>query len=380
MTTGETIPVLADAEARLTIEVHEPEGGASTLARDALAGVFARPKTLPPKYFYDERGSKLFAAICDQPEYYLTRAEETLLRRAAPEVIRIAQPTNLVELGSGDARKIRPLLTAARHAGLRPRYVPLDVSESTLRQSSLALLDKFPWLRIHGIVGDYEQHLQRLPPGEGRLVAFLGSTIGNLDPRETRRFLRRLAARLCPGEHFLLGTDLVKSRRTLEAAYNDAAGITAGFNLNVLYVLNRELGAAFDPEAFEHVAYFNARASRIEMHLRAVRPLCVRMTRLRRTVRFKAGEMLRTEISRKFTRSRVERMLAAAGFDLVRWFVPRGGEFALSLARKAPFPRSRRIGLQSAGNSRQNERPSGTTIFLGIRAPRKRVVVTSSGA
>ena len=319
---------------RFRVDVRVTNGDASSLLEDARAGLANVPKSIPPKYFYDERGSKLFAAICDLPEYYLTRTEQALLDERAAEVIALTRPTHLVEIGSGDARKTRTLLDAIAGAGLRTAYLPLDVSEPTLRQSSLALLGEYPWLRIHGLVGDYERDLGLIPPGDRRLVAFLGSTIGNLDPRQTARFLKRLAARLGPQDHFLLGTDLVKSRDVLEAAYDDPAGVTAEFNLNLLEVLNRELGADFDPAGFEHVAFYNARAARIEMHLRARRAQRVRVAALGRTFRFAEDERMRTEISRKFTRASVERMLGAAGFRLLRWITPANGWFALSLSRR----------------------------------------------
>jgi L-histidine N-alpha-methyltransferase len=320
---------------RFTIAYGPSSGGEASLAKDALEGLSRRCKSLPPKYFYDERGCKLFAAICDLPEYYLTRTEQSLLEANAAEVIRVTRPAQLVEIGSGNARKTRALLDAIGNAGLETIYVPFDVSESTLRESSLALLGEYPWLRIRGLVGDYERDLAMMPAGEPRLVAFLGSTIGNLDRRQTARFLSRLAARLGPRDHFLLGTDLVKPRRLLEDAYDDAAGVTAEFNLNLLGVLNRELGARFDPAAFEHVARFNARAERIEIYLRSRRDQRVPVARLGRSFRFARGELMRTEISRKFTRASVERMLARAGLRLARWFTPPDSAFALSLSKLA---------------------------------------------
>jgi len=320
---------------RLRVHVRAPNGDAPSILEDARAGFARAPKSIPPKYFYDERGSKLFAAICDLPEYYLTRTEQALLETRAAEVIALTRPTHLVEIGSGDARKTRTLLDALAGAGMAAQYLPLDVSEATLRESCLALLGEYPWLRIHGLVGDYERDLDLIPPGDRRLVVFLGSTIGNLDARQTARFLKRLAARLGPRDHFLLGTDLVKSRDVLEAAYDDSAGVTAEFNLNLLHVLNRELGADFEPAAFEHVAFYNARAARIEMHLRARRAQRVRVRSLGRTVRFAADERMRTEISRKFTRASVGRMLGAAGLRMVRWHTPPDGWFALSLSRRA---------------------------------------------
>jgi L-histidine N-alpha-methyltransferase len=320
---------------RLRIDVHTAPGNGNTLPRDVLRGLSARSKFLPSKYFYDERGSELFARICDLPEYYPTRTEDALLRKVAKEVIAIARPSDLVELGSGDARKTRALLDALAASRTSARYIPLDVSEEILRRTALALLEEYPWLRVHGIVGDYEHHMERIPAGRRRLVLFLGSTIGNLNPRTTGLFLRHLAAQLRRGDHFLLGTDLVKPVEVLEAAYNDAAGVTAAFNRNILAVLNREIGADFDLDAFEHVAFWNHRASRIEMHLRAERSLAVRVEGLGRTFRFKSGEMIQTEISRKHTETSVARMLSAAGLNMKRWLPSDDGYFALSLSTPA---------------------------------------------
>ncbi len=317
---------------RLRIDVHEVPGDGDTLAKDVLCGLSAQPKYLPSKYFYDDRGSRLFARICDLPEYYPTRTEDRLLRNVAKQVIALARPSHLVELGSGDARKTRALLDALGASGTRATYVPLDVSEAMLRRTALALLEEYPWLRVHGIVGDYDHHLERIPEGRRRLVLFLGSTLGNLDARATAIFLRRMAAQLRRGDHFLLGTDLVKPTPVLEAAYNDAAGVTAAFNRNMLAVVNRELGADFELDAFEHVAFWNERASRIEMHLRAVRSLAVRVKALGRTFRFRKGETVRTEISRKYTRNAVADALSAAGLRLLRWLPSEDGYFALSIS------------------------------------------------
>jgi L-histidine N-alpha-methyltransferase len=317
---------------RLRIDVHEVPGDGNTLATDVLRGLSAQPKYLPSKYFYDDRGSRLFARICDLPEYYPTRTEDRLLRNVAKQVIALARPSHLVELGSGDARKTRILLDVLAANGTRATYVPLDVSEAMLRRTALALLEEYPWLRVHGIVGDYDHHLGRIPEGRRRLVLFLGSTLGNLNAQATAIFLRRVAAHLRRGDHFLLGTDLVKPAPVLEAAYNDAAGVTAAFNRNVLAVVNRELDADFELDAFEHLAFWNERASRVEMHLRAARSLAVRVKGLGRTFRFRKGETIQTEISRKYTRNAVSDALSTAGLRLQRWLPSEDGYFALSIS------------------------------------------------
>ena len=321
-------------EDRFSIEIHFDPGERLSLPEDALRGLSARQKYIPSKYFYDARGSELFAEICDLPEYYPTRTEHALLERIAAEVIAESRPDQIVELGSGDARKTRSLLDVVGRNGRSARYVPFDVSESMLRESAENLLEEYPWLSVHGVVGDYERHLGEIPDTERKLVLFLGSTIGNFDNDRTRDFMRALSSRMRPGDHLLLGTDLVKSRSVLEAAYNDSAGVTAEFNLNVLNVLNRELGADFDLGAFEHAAFWRARSSRIEMHLRARRAQTVRVSKLARTFEFRRGETLLTEISRKFTRRSVSQILGGAGLRLVRWFPSEDGNFALSLSTK----------------------------------------------
>jgi L-histidine N-alpha-methyltransferase len=319
---------------RLRIDVHLGPASHSGLALDVRRGLSLRQKMVPPKYFYDDRGSKLFDAICNVPEYYLTRTEHALLTTAADEIVDLSIPEDLVEFGSGASRKTRLLLDALQRTGRRTRYVPMDVSESMLRRGTHALLGDYPELEIHAVVGDYEQHLDRLPNGRRRLVAFLGSTIGNLTPAEAHRFLRRVAEHMNPGDHFLLGVDVVKHGDVLHAAYNDTAGLTAEFNRNILRVINRELDATFDPAGFEHVAFFNADASQVEMHLRAHTTHAVEIHGLTLTVSFAAGETILTEISRKFTRPETETMLRGAGFEPVRWFEPENRYFGLALARR----------------------------------------------
>ena len=310
---------------------------AAALADDARAGLTATPKWLSPKWLYDERGSRLFDAITRLPEYYLTRREREILAARAPEIAVTARADTLVELGSGTSEKTRLLLDALADAGVLRRFVPFDVSESTLRDSAAAVAREYPGIEVEGVVGDFQRHLDALPAGvTSRLVAFLGSSIGNLGPRERERFVVALARVLGPGETLLVGFDLVKDRARLEAAYDDAAGVTAEFNRNVLNVLNRELDADFDVAAFEHVAFYDAENEWIEMRLRSVRSQQVSLRALGLEIRLEAGEDIRTEISAKFRRDRVEAELVAAGFELRRWWTDAAGDFALALARRAP--------------------------------------------
>lgn len=321
------------AAAQITVDCVLADGAERTLAEDVLDGLTRPFKELPPKHFYDARGSQLFDAICELPEYYPTRTERAILTEHAGAIARLTQATELVELGSGSADKTRVLLDAMRENGALRRYVPVDVSETALRASARRLVDEYPGLSVHGLVGDFERHLHRLPEPDGRrLVCFLGGTLGNFTPGHRRRFLRGLRGHLGDGGHLLLGVDLVKDPRVLEAAYDDAAGVTAAFNRNVLAVVNRELGADFDLDAFDHVAFFDTEREWIEMRLRARSPQVVRVARLDLTVRFAAREELRTEISTKFRRPRLERELAAAGLDLAGWFGDGDGRFAVAVA------------------------------------------------
>jgi L-histidine Nalpha-methyltransferase len=316
----------------IEIEVHlRPDG--ATMARDVRLGLTADPKELAPKYFYDERGSQLFERITELPEYYPTRAErEILTQRSAEIVVAAGQPQTLVELGSGSAAKTRHLLSAMRAAGCLTTYVPVDISEEITRETAEALVVEYPGLAVRGLVCDFEHDLERIPDGGCRLVAFLGGTIGNLYPEDRRRFLTRIAALLEPGDKVLLGTDLVKDPARLEAAYDDSQGITAEFNKNVLAVLNRKLGGDFDLDCFEHVARYDADAARMDIRLRSLRDQTVRLDGLDLTVRFAAGEEMRTEISAKFTRRRLEGVYREAGLRPDGWFTDAAGDYALSLA------------------------------------------------
>lgn len=323
----------ARAQERFAAEL-AASAGESTLAEDVRAGFRLRQKRLPAKYFYDERGSRLFEEICDLPEYYLTRTEQRLLDEFSSEIIAESVPTDLVELGSGAAKKTRALLDAAERTGVPLRYVPFDVCEPALRESAERLLADYPWLSVHALVGDYERDLERMPGGARRLVAFLGSTMGNFSHAEAAAFLARLGGLLHEGEHLLLGADLAKPVAQLEAAYNDTAGVTAEFNRNLLRVLNRELRANFDLDEFEHVAFFNPADSQIEMHLRSKRRQRVSIGDLGLVVNFSAGETIHTEVSRKFTIDELERLTAEAGFVIRRCYTPEDESFGLVLAMK----------------------------------------------
>ena len=307
-----------------------------TLADDVLDGLTRPLKELPPKHFYDARGSELFDAICELPEYYPTRTERLILEAHADDIAERSGAVELVELGSGSATKTRVLLDAMARAGTLTRYVPVDVSATTVEAVAELFAEEYPGLAVHGLVADFERHLGHLPAPVGpRLVAFLGGTIGNFPPGSRRRFLRSLAKVLGADGHLLLGTDLVKDPRVIEAAYDDSAGVTAQFNLNVLHVLNRELGADFDVDAFEHVAFYDREREWVEMRLRAIQPQHVRVEALDLEVDFAAREELRTEISAKFTHDRLRADLAAAGLDLVETFTDADELFAVSLARLA---------------------------------------------
>jgi L-histidine N-alpha-methyltransferase len=324
------------AEQRIVIESFLGGGDHRTLADDVLDGLTRPFKELPPKHFYDAVGAELFDQICDLPEYYPTRCERAILVERSAEIVQRTGAAELVELGSGTAAKTRLLLAAMHEAGTLDRYVPIDVTESMVRASAQRLVDEFDGLRVHGIVGDFERHLEHVPEpidGRPRIVAFLGGTIGNFTPGSRRRYLRTLSQLLGPDDFLLFGTDLVKDPAIIEAAYDDSAGVTAAFNRNVLTVLNRELDANFEPDAYDHVAFFDRDREWIEMRLRARRPQRVLVGQLGLRLTFAAGEELRTEISAKFTPERIRGDLAAAGMELVDSLTDQDGLFALNLAR-----------------------------------------------
>ncbi len=327
---------MAATAEQIEIEVHLPEGGTlAGLAEDVREGLSCPFKEIPPKYFYDERGSQLFEAITELPEYYPTRAERSILDSRAAEIVAAAAPTTLIELGSGAAAKTRCVLDAMSAADSLETYVPVDISEEITRRVAEELVAEYDGLRVHGVVCDYETHLERVPREEGALIAFLGGTIGNFRPGPRRSFLARIATLMYPGDRFLLGTDLVKDTAILEAAYNDSQGVTAEFNKNVLAVLNRELGANFDPGQFEHVAFFDDENEWIDIRLRSLAEQFIDLTELDMRTHFARNEEMRTEISTKFTRERLEASYADAGLELVEWWTDPDALYALSLAEPA---------------------------------------------
>ncbi|WP_410616822.1 L-histidine N(alpha)-methyltransferase [Amycolatopsis sp. lyj-109] len=314
---------------------HHRSGDAVTaeLRADVVAGLTAAQKWLPPKWFYDADGSELFEKITQLPEYYPTRSEREVLAAHAGDVAELTGAHTLVELGSGSSEKTRLLLDALTAHGTLEAFVPLDVSESALAEAAEAISKDYPDLAVRGVVGDFTQHLALLPDGQPRVVAFLGGTIGNFLPPERAAFLRSVRDVLDEGEWLLLGTDLVKDAAILERAYDDAAGVTAEFDKNVLRVINARLGANFDPDEFEHVSHWDADNEWIEMRLRARRDLTVEIPGADLTVTFAAGEHIRTEISAKFRPGGVEAELAAAGFALEHWWTDSQQRFGVSLAK-----------------------------------------------
>jgi L-histidine N-alpha-methyltransferase len=310
----------------------EPDELAADMRRDVARGLRATPKELASKYFYDEEGSALFDAITRLPEYYPTRTERGILLARADEIAERSGADTLIELGSGTSEKTRILLDALQRRGALQRFVPFDVDESTLKSAAVAVSGEYSGVAVHAVVGDFERHLGLLPGGGRRMVAFLGSTVGNLNPEQRAQFLAEIRAGLEPGDTFLLGTDLVKDVRRLEAAYDDSAGVTAAFNRNLLHRLNRELDADFAPDRFEHVALFDKEREWIEMRLRSSVDQTVTVAELGLTVPFAAGEEMRTEISAKFRPDGLSAELTAAGLRLVELWTDPAGDFALSLS------------------------------------------------
>ncbi|MBB5775478.1 L-histidine N(alpha)-methyltransferase [Nonomuraea jabiensis] len=302
------------------------------LERDVRMGLTSSPKWLPPKWFYDTAGSELFSRITRLPEYYPTRRELAILRGRAADLAAASRADTLVELGSGTSEKTELLLEALSAAGTLRAYTPVDVDAVTLEAAARRVAGRFAGLDVRAVCADFEHHLGLLPRTGRRMVAFLGGTIGNLEPVARRAFLKEVRATLRRGDTFLLGADLVKDTDRLVAAYDDAAGVTAAFNRNVLHVINRELRADFEPEAFEHVALYDERHEWIEMRLRAVRDLRVRVAELGLEVDFAAGEEMRTEISAKFRPEGLRAELAAAGFLVRRGYTDPDGDFTLILA------------------------------------------------
>jgi L-histidine N-alpha-methyltransferase len=304
------------------------------LHRDVTEGLSAPCKSLPSKYFYDEEGSRLFDEITRLPEYYLTRAEKQILKARSREIVMATGAATMIELGSGTSEKTRLLLDAFHRDGELRTFIPFDVDESTLRFATESLCAAYPGLRLRGIAGDFERHLDSLATTDRTLVVFLGSTIGNLDEPGRACFLRSVADNLKAGDSFLLGADLVKDVGEIEAAYNDSQGISAAFNLNILSVLNRRLGATFDLNGFEHVAEFDERDEAMHMQLRSLADQTVEIPDVAMKIGFSSGELIHTEISAKFRRAGLESELAEAGLDPSGWWTDPGGRFSLCLSAK----------------------------------------------
>jgi L-histidine N-alpha-methyltransferase len=322
------------AQQQITIDVHLPPGGPlSGMAADVRAGLTKPFKELSPRYFYDDRGSELFELITELPEYYLTRSERRILELHSREICAAAGgPATLIELGSGSAAKTRVLLDAMRDAGSLDAYAPVDISEQITRDTADAIAAEYG-IAVHGLVCDFERDLERIPLGGPRVIALLGGTIGNFEPAQRASFLARVANLLGDEDHFLLGTDLVKDRETLEAAYNDAVGVTAEFNKNVLAVLNERLGCDFDLDAFEHVAFWDEENLWMDIRLRALRRQVVNVSALEMQVAFDRGEEMRTEISTKFAREGLAGIYVESGLEMVGWWTDPQELFAVSLAR-----------------------------------------------
>lgn len=329
---GETLNELPNQ--RLSLQLLAGGESQSTLASDVRRGLYSLPKFLPPKYFYDTRGSFLFEQICDTPEYYPTRTEDALLAEYACEVIARIRPHTIVELGSGSSRKTRHFFDACEREEVLARYIPLDVCGDMLLHAAQDLMARYRWLQIAAIVGDYSAGLDSLPTADGsRLFLFLGGTLGNFSDAEAVKFLWDIRCNLREQDALLIGVDRVKDPQALHAAYNDAQGYTARFNLNVLDVLNRELNGDFKAADFTHEAFFNEPSAQIEMHLRAQRDHMVNLHALDMRVPFRAGETIRTEISRKFTPASLTRLLGRAGLRVERHYEADGGVYSLALAR-----------------------------------------------
>jgi L-histidine N-alpha-methyltransferase len=315
------------------VDVHlGPDDLRAALRADVARGLTTEPKELPPKWFYDERGSELFDQITRLPEYYPTVREREILLREAPAVAARTEADTVVELGSGTSEKTLALLDAFAGSGHLRRFVPFDVCEGFLRSSTEAIAARYPGLTVHGVVGDFEHHLDRLPTGGRRLIVFLGGTVGNLRPRERKEFLADLTAGMAPGDSLLLGTDLVKDVDRLVRAYDDAQGVTAAFNRNVLAVLNRELGADFVLDRFDHVARFDPDEEWIEMQLRSTAAQTARVLDIDLEASFAEGEEMRTEVSCKFRRDGVVGELGDVGLEVAEWWTDAAGDFAVSLS------------------------------------------------
>jgi len=324
-----------DVSGRIKIEERSRGVDYTTgLADDVLRGLVRERKVLPPKYFYDERGSLLFERICDLPEYYQTRTERSILERIAPDLVERTGGSVLVEFGSGSSAKTRVLLSAMEAAGMLRCYVPIDVSREMLLATAEELVHEYEGLDVHAVIGDFNDGLPTMREEGNRLIAFLGGTIGNLSHDEAVAFLRNVVREMTTGDRFLLGVDLVKDVSALNAAYNDSRGVTAEFNLNVLHVINRELGGEFRVEDFYHYAFYDPSDYQIEMHLVSRRDQSVRIRDIGLEVDFFRGETIRTEISRKFTQRSLAALLTICGLEIESWHTDSDRLFALALIRR----------------------------------------------
>jgi L-histidine N-alpha-methyltransferase len=299
------------------------------LSNDVFTGLTADQKFIPSKYFYDERGSMLYEEICELPEYYLTRTEFSILNQQSNAIMDSFERGDLVELGSGANWKISKLIDAVNETGENIRYVPVDVSESALIAASEDLLTNYPRLRVLGIVADFTCHMEVIPTDFSKLTCFFGSTIGNLNETASHEFLHSVADSMNPEDRFLIGLDMIKPKTILEAAYNDAQGVTSAFNKNVLHVINRELHADFDPSVFEHCAFYNEEKEQVEMHLRATQKTTVEIKDLDLSVELEKGETIHTEICRKFSEENAMKMFSEVGLKVGRWFTDPKGWFSL---------------------------------------------------
>lgn len=323
------------------LRLAEGDDQGAVLARDVRAGLTATPRSLPSKWLYDARGSALFEEITATPEYYLTRTEAAILERHAGEVVRAVRPVELLEIGSGSSRKTRLLLEAMHRLGTGDTYVPFDVSADAVEEAAAALIADYPWLKVRGVVGDFHEHLAEVPRTGRRLVACLGSTIGNFPPAQQVELLTDIAGTLADGDVLLLGADLVKDPEVLEAAYNDAAGVTAAFTMNLVTILQREVGATIDADVLRHTARWNPTEARIEIGLEAVEPTVWRFPDLDLEVALQGGEVVRTEVSSKFTRRTLTERLTAAGLALRTWYTDPDELFAVALATREQAGRTR---------------------------------------
>jgi dimethylhistidine N-methyltransferase len=335
-----SVPFKSDRRDRLRID-HlispiQPSEAELHPGSDVVQGLGQTPKTLPPRYFYDDRGSQLFEQICELPEYYLTRTETGILNQCATQIATLTGSCELIELGSGSSTKTRLLLDAYQQTDHDLLYCPIDVSAGILEHSAERLMLDYPTLQVHGLVGTYELALQNLPPRElpSRMIGFIGSTLGNLDPQQCDRFLGQIAAALHGGEFFLLGIDLRKPKAQLEAAYNDSQGVTAAFNLNMLRHLNRRFEGDFDLSQFEHIAAYNESAHQIEMHLRSLRAQIVHLKALNLTIEFATQETILSEISRKFDLDEMQDLLQSKGLNPVQVWTDERQWFGLLLCQR----------------------------------------------